>query len=249
MTDSPPASKPDGTDPRILTPDDDEPEVKIAYGHSTGKTYHTTECAVVSRMSKPQKVSRSVAEWKGYSKCKRCDEREGGDGYPHPGGPKSASISHRLHGVNRSRCLQIRVCLLRGGNKREVADALDIGSSSVGRHRTGKCSCQHHGRTLEFADGEYVPVEDEGVPRKVTGRAPIDATTCIDIRETLPRNGVSAAALATILGVSESPIRLHGMGGCQHTHDTPPATYDKIKQEWRVQTDHSAGQTSGVGDD
>ena len=249
--DAPPASPPDGTDPRILTPEEDEPEVTIAYGHSTGKTYHTTDCAVVQRMSAPQDVSRSVAEWKGYTKCKRCDEREGGDGYPHPGGPEGASLSHRLHGITRARCLQIRVRLLNGGTRRSVADAVGVGSGSVGRHRTGECSCEHHGRTLDYDGDGYSPLEDEGVPRQVTGRAPIDPATCADIRDTLPRDGVSAAGLATILGVSESPVRRHGAGECTHQHDTPPVSYDASAQRWRVVADarDPPARSSGVGDD
>lgn len=246
-----PASEPDGSDPRILTPDDDDPEVKIAYGHSTGKTYHTTDCAVVKRMDAPQTVARGVAEWKGYSKCKRCDEREGGEGYPHPGGPDGASPSHRLHGITRAQCLQIRVRLLTGGTRRSVADAVGVGTASVGRHRTGACSCAHYGRTLDYDDGSYVPIEDEGVPREVTGRAPIDAATCADIRDTLARDGVSAAGLATILGVSETPVRRHGSGDCTHQHDTPPVTYDASARRWRAVDDASdaPAPTSGVGDD
>lgn len=246
-----PASDPDGTDPRILSPGDDETTVKIAHGHSTGKTYHTGDCAVVDRMDEANEVALSVAEWKGYTKCKRCDELEGGDGYPHPGGPDGASLSHRLHGITRARCLQIRVRLLNGGTRRSVADAVGVGAASVGRHRAGECSCEHHGRTLDYDGDGYAPIEDEGVPRKVTGRAPIDPETCADIRDTLARDGVSAAGLATILGVSESAARHHGAGECTHQHDTPPLTYDVNAQRWRVATDASdpPARRSGVGDD
>jgi len=80
-----PASDPDGTDPRILSPSGDEETVTIARGHSTGKTYHTTDCPVVKRMNKPNEVPKRVAEWKDYDKCKRCEEEEGGDGQPRPG--------------------------------------------------------------------------------------------------------------------------------------------------------------------
>lgn len=241
-----PASEPDGTDPRILTPDDDEPEVKIANGYSTGKTYHTADCAVVKRMDAAQTVTQSVAEWKGYTKCKRCDEREGGEGYPHPGGPNGATTAHRLNGVGRIRCLQLRARLVGGETHKAVADAYNIGSATVGRHARGECSCEHHGRTLTGDDGPgHTPVEDEGVPRRITGRAPIEDATCADIRRALAGEGLSASALATVLGVSEGAVRRHGAGECTHAHPTPPVAYDDTSQGW-VQADATA---AGVGDD
>jgi len=231
MTSTPP---PSGSDPRVLTPDADEPEVKIAHGYSTGHTYHTADCAIVARMDDPNAVPKSVAEWKGHDKCKRCDERECGEGYPHPGGPTGASAGQRLHHVTRVRCLQIRCQLLRGGSTRGVADATGISKSTVNRHRDGACACEHYGRTLAFDGCDYYPVEDEGVPRTPTGRTSIDCDTCADIRGALSRDGVSANALAAVFGIGTSTLRAHATGDCSHDHGVTPVRYDHDDKCWRT---------------
>lgn len=61
------------TDPRVLVPEEDEQEVivKAAFGGS-GKAYHTAECVNVRRMRQTNMVKISVAEWKGYHECERC---------------------------------------------------------------------------------------------------------------------------------------------------------------------------------
>lgn len=63
------------SDPRVLTPSEDEQEVivKSAFGGS-GKAYHTAECVNVRRMRQSRSVKISVAEWKGYDECERCQE-------------------------------------------------------------------------------------------------------------------------------------------------------------------------------
>ena len=236
---SQPADAPDGSDPRILAPSDDEPDVKIAQGYSTGNVYHTSTCPTVKRMNQPHDVPISVAEWKGYSKCKRCDEQEGGDGYEHPGkGPRNgAQISQLLTGVDAITCLQIRALLLSGETQASTADILQIGKTTVGTHGRGECDCEHHGRQLTFDGDAYHPVKGEGVPRRITGYAPISERTCANIRSALVREGVSASLIATIFAVSEDTVRLHGRGECQHGHGTPAATFDAKTNEWAAEAE------------
>jgi len=250
-----PASDPDGTDPRILSPSDDEPTVTIAHGHSTGKTFHTTECPVVRRMNAPNEVAQSVAEWKGYTKCKRCDEREGGDGFPHPGGPDGPGVCHHLQGVTRAECLQIRVRLLTGGSRRTVQEALDIGNATVGRHVSGDCSCQHHAHTLTYdtGAGEYRVADDRGVPTDAAGRVQIDAPTCAVVRSALPLAGVSTRTLGTVLGISAKSVRHHATGACDHTHDTTAVAWDADERAWHSTAPDPpttpADRDAGVSDD
>lgn len=228
-----PASAPDGTDPRILSPDDDEPEVTIARGYSTEKTYHTTDCPIVRRINNPNDVPKSVAEWKGYTKCKRCEKVEGGEDYARPGRSYADGPLPRPHRISRTKCLKSRALLLQGGTRRGVAEQLDIGNGSVQRHRSGSCSCEHDAHTVEYDGDGYVRTDDGGIPTHVNGRTPIPPETCVALRDTLARGGVHAATLAHLFGVSEGAARRHAVGECTHDHDTPPVTFDADAQAWR----------------
>lgn len=47
--------------------------------NSSGSAYHTEACQAVNRMHAPKRVDISVAEWKGYHECERCQALAGGD--------------------------------------------------------------------------------------------------------------------------------------------------------------------------
>lgn len=228
-------TKPDGTDPRIVAPTEDEQTVQIAFGRSTGQTYHTADCTVVERMDDPKEVGISVAEWKGYSKCKRCDECEGGEGYDHPGkGPRDGpNASQLLTGIDSVGCIQVRACLLDGRSQVETAEIVDAGKSTVGRHAHGKCSCEHDGRTVEHTDGEWSTAEEEGIPRHITGYAPVSPDVCELMRAALARDGVDAGTLADVLGSSDDAVRRHARGNCDHTVRTLPVRYDDDARDWK----------------
>ena len=228
-----PVSDPDGTDSRILSPDDNEPEVTVARGNSTGKTYHTTDCPIVRRINDPNHVPKSVAEWKGYTKCKRCDEVEGGEGYTRPDRSYADEVLPRPHRISRIKCLKSRALLLQGGTRRGVAEQLDIGEGTVQRHRSGSCSCEHDAHAVEYDGGGYARTDDGGIPTRVNGRTPISVETCAALRDTLARGGVHAVTLAHLFGVSESATRRHVAGECNHDHDTAPVTFDAGAQAWR----------------
>jgi hypothetical protein len=227
-------STPDGTDPRIVSPSEDEQTVQIAFGQSTGRTYHTADCTVVERMHDPKEVAMSVAEWKGYSKCKRCDEREGGDGYEHPGkgsrdGPNASQL---LIGIDSVGCIHVRACLLDGKTTVETGDIVDAGKSTVRRHAHGNCSCDHPGRTVEYDGTEWTPADEEGIPKHITGYAPVSSDVCELMRAALAREGVTADTLADVLGSSDDAVRRHARGNCDHTVRTPPVTFNDDTKAW-----------------
>lgn len=226
------SSKPDGTDPRIVTPDADEETVTIAHGYSTGGVYHTSECPTIKRMDDPHEVAKSVAEWKDYTKCKRCKQVEGEDGYAHPGrGPTGPSASHTLSGVSPVMCIQLRALLLDGASQSETAAIVGVGGSTVGRHARGECECDHNARQLTFDGETYHPV-GEGVPKHITGYAPIKPAICATVRRVLPREGVSAETVSDVLDVSHSAVRDHARGECAHDIDTPALTFDHPSGAW-----------------
>lgn len=230
-------SKPDGTDPRIVVPDEDEETVAIAYGYSTGKTYHTANCAVTDRMSDPNHVPVSVAKWKGYTKCKRCDEREGGEGYEHPGkGPQDGpNASQLLQGISPVACVQLRALLLDGASRQEAADTLGVGKSTVGRHALGKCNCGHDAHTLTHTSDGYVTTDEGGLRTYITGVTPITDTVCDMLRRAVVREGVTATHLADVFGVSNDAVTRHARGRCNHDSAITPATFDRTANEWVTQ--------------
>jgi hypothetical protein len=218
----------------MLVPDEDEETVAIAYGYSTGKTYHTADCNVTQRMDDPNHVAKSVAEWKGYTKCKRCDEREGGNGYDHPGPSTSTgpTASQLLQGITPVGCVQLRTLLLDGASRSEAADRLDVGKSTVGRHALGKCNCGHDAHTLTHTSDGYVTSEEGGLETYLTGITVIDTDACNMLRRALVRDGVTATTLATLFGISDDAVRRHARGRCDHDTPVGPARFDKNRNEW-----------------
>ena len=231
---SQPADAPDGNDPRIVTPSEDERKVITAHGYSTGKTYHTRECPTVKRMDDPTEVPISIARWKDYTKCKRCDEHARKQQHEHVRkGPRNGGThAQLLSGVDAPACLQIRALLLSGETQQATADILGIGKATVGTHARGECGCEHHGRPLTYDGHEYLPVKGDGVPKHITGFAPIPEQTCEHIRRVIVREGVSAVRLATVLGVSDDSIRHHAHGECDHGDSAPAASFDADEQAW-----------------
>ena len=231
---SQPADAPDGSDPRIVTPSEDEQTVITAHGYSTGKKYHTRKCPTVKRMDKPTEEPISIARWKDYTKCKRCDEGEAERSYDHVSkGPRDGGThAQLLTGVDSIACLQIRSILINDETQQTTADMLGFAKSTVGTHARGECNCEHHGRPLTFDGDVYRPVKGDGVPTHITGFAPIPGRTCEHIRRVIIREGVSAVRLATVLGVSDDSIRHHARGECDHGDSAPAASFDPDEQAW-----------------
>lgn len=238
-------SKPDGSDPRVVTPDADEPQVTIAKGYSTGKVYHTSStCPTIKRMDAPQEVALSVAEWKDYDKCGRCDAQESADADSPTGDfdkiPKYASLLGR---VTPSVCVAIRAALVAGASKREAGERFGVSHSTVERHTDG-CGCDHDAPPVAYAPGlTWHPTDDASLPiPHPDGRRRVTPAACARIRQTLAKTAARSAALATLYGLDTTTVRLHATGECHHDHDAPTVAYDSHDTAWEVATDGHGGE-------
>ena len=238
---------PDGSDPRVLTPDPDEPDVWVTCRHSSSKRYHTQRCSVVEQMNHEKQVDKSVAEWSGHEKCDRCHRIETDEDYERPGAGE-IRIDSGYHSVSPVRCLSLRALALGGHTHDEAADVIGVASSTAGRHIRGECTCDHHGHTVAYdADGANPhPAGDGGVPDSVRdGQTLIPATTCARIRRLLTDAPVSARTIATLFGASDTSVRSHAKGGdlCHHDSDEnhPPVHYDPAQQTWVADHDRGGG--------
>jgi len=67
------ASKPDGTDPRILQPEGEEVMIPPASTASSTRKYHQTDCELLDTMTgNPQPKDIAIARWKGMGPCSVC---------------------------------------------------------------------------------------------------------------------------------------------------------------------------------
>jgi len=232
------AARPDGSDPRVLTVPDDAPDVLIARNNSSAKAYHTNRCATVKQMTDPKRVARSVAEWNDHEKCARCRRIDTGEDYERPGAGE-IRIDSGYHTVTPVRCLAIRALALRGYHQREIADYFTVGRSTVARHISGKCTCDHYGHSLTYDDNMTAhPVDDGGLPANIRdGRVVIPAITCRRIRRLLADAPLSVQPVADLFGASDNAVRKHAKNHdkCPHDHDDthPPVEYDHDAQAWR----------------
>lgn len=218
MSDTPP--KPDGSDPRVVTPDSDDETVILSNVNSSANTYHTTECYSVRQMDYQREVSMSVAEWRDATLCSRCARNEGDDDTDTNNtrhGPRTgATPTQMLHGVAPVECVQIRCLVLDGHSQADAADVVNASESTANRHALDRCACDHDMPGLEW-DGSSYRVEDFS--------GGITAARCDYIRHALPRFGVTAALLARLYDVDEDTIRAHGQGRCNHS-GADPATLE-----------------------
>ncbi|UBF23296.1 hypothetical protein M1M40_gp18 [Halorubrum tailed virus 29] len=231
------AARPDGSDPRVLTVPDDAPEVWIARGNSSARTYHTNRCATVEQMTDPKRVPKPVAEWNDHTKCGRCKRLDTGEDYERPGaGPVRLSTGY--HSVSAVRCLAMRALALKGHTHVEAGAAVDVAKSTATRHIGGNCTCDHYGHTVAYNDTDAHAAGDGGLPDNVRdGSVVMPATTCARIRRLLANAPLSIRPLADLFGASDTTIRKHATDHdkCPHDHnDThPPVEYDHDAQTWR----------------
>jgi len=67
------ASKPDGTDPRVLQPEGVDVVMASASRQSATQRYHKPGCKEIEEMiTNPKTKDRAVAEWKGMKPCSVC---------------------------------------------------------------------------------------------------------------------------------------------------------------------------------
>lgn len=134
-------SPPDGSDPRVLTPSDDEPDVIVkANWRGNGSGYHTTRCRNVVQMDRTRTVKQSVAEWKGYHECHVCITE--GEYNDDPDELETRSTGEHVHPTpTREECAAFRERMVDGETPAQVAADVSWGRTAVYTHARGDC---HH---------------------------------------------------------------------------------------------------------
>jgi len=131
---------PDGSDPRVLVPDEDEPLVTIVSNdRSSYDTYHThpERCDKINRTSKTREVKQSIAEWQGNDLCDRCAELDAA-----PESPIDVADATHTPGepVTPATCHALRREVARGHDPTEVGSAIGMSKSTAYVHLRGECS-------------------------------------------------------------------------------------------------------------
>jgi len=232
------AAPPDGSDPRVLTPGDDEPEVWVASGEtSNSKKYHTNRCATVERMTRPTKVPMSIAEWRDHTLCDRCRLIDTNEDYRRPG-TTDVQVDVGYHTVTPLRCLILRALALEGYTQREAADEIGVVTKgTAGKHIAGSCQCSHYGHSVEYDDANTAsPAGDGGVPDALGGQVIIPPTTCARMRRIFNDAPVSPASVAALYGTCDTTVRRHAKNTDRCQHDLgdahPPVRYNRSKKTW-----------------
>jgi hypothetical protein len=218
-------SKPDGTDPRIVVPDDDEDDVivKSSFG-GTGQAYHTCECRNVVQMESTRTVKQTIAEWKGYTECNVCITE--GEYNDDPGREEIAAEDKVHPSPTREECAAFRTRILSGASPAQVAADTTWGRTAVYTHARGDCTHADPPAHAPVAYGWHVDTDaDEtgGSNKKLR----VSAATCRTLRQQLIR-GESRSDLTERHDISESAITEHVTGRCNHdadAHGHPPLAY------------------------
>mgnify|MGYP000034627651 CR=1 FL=1 len=176
------SSTPDGTDPRVLAPSDDEEQVivKGAWGAS-GNAYHTCECRNVVQMRSTREVPVSVAEWKGYHECHACITE--GEYNDDPSREAQQSTNDHVHPTpTAEECATFRRKILAGMSPADVAAESGWGRTTVYRHATGGCKCEG----VDHAPVAYGwHVDESGETGGSNARLQVSARECRTFREQL----------------------------------------------------------------
>jgi len=120
------ASQPDGTDPRVLTPEGREVVTPNTNGANAHQRYHKPGCRRIDTMERPSKrVDVAVAKWKDLKPCQTCH----GDERNHNG--NGTAIEGPT--VDRWR----RALVWTDGGTREIAAGGAYSPTTVRRHARG----------------------------------------------------------------------------------------------------------------
>lgn len=211
--------KPDGTDPRIVTPSEDDETVKVSSSwNSSGDAYHTTDCAIVARIESVREVQKSVAEWKGFHECTRCINE--GEWTPDFERETTGAWQHFPTTVE---CAAWRSAIANGTQPRDVADGLAYSSTTIRRHALGRCD--HDVTHPPVAHGWHTTPEVDESDKDRTKQSQMHPTRCVTIRKRL-LDGATTAELKEKYAMRKKGIRRHAKGECQHVHhETPPLAY------------------------
>ena len=155
------AERPDGSDPRVLVPDADEPLVTVVSNDkSSADAYHThaSACDKINRSSATREVKQSVAEWQGCELCERCEELDALPDAPLTLTDADVPDDHRQ--VPAAVCAALRRAVGRGYPAGDAGRVAGVSRSTVYPHVRGECD--HDVAEPAFAyDGDEWVVRDE----------------------------------------------------------------------------------------
>jgi hypothetical protein len=222
MSETPP--KPDGSDPRVLTPDDDEPDVKVAKENT--EAFHTADCRTIYRLRDRSDVGfttrkRSVAEWQGLHECEIC-RREGEydpDDRPDP------TPDEGTHTIDAATCDALRTYLGSGMDAVEIIDIVPYGETVVREHLKGKCDHDTDAPAYSFG---WHPATDPPEATEAVDRSRVEAQTCYALRDRL-LDGQPLKDASDALRMNKGTARKHAKGRCPHRNSTPP-----LERGWYV---------------
>ena len=221
MSETPP--KPDGSDPRVLTPGEDEPEVKIAKQHT--QAYHTADCRTIYRMRERgigfKTVKQSVAEWQDLHECEICCKH----GEYDPDAAPDTSPDERSPDITAAMCDAWRTYLGNGMAALDIIDTVPYGETNVRNHLKGNCECEPDAPPYTYG---WHAATDPPEPTTPKGHGSVAPRTCYALRDRLLDGGDLADA-AKALNMSKSTARNHAKGRCPHHNSTPP-----LEQGWYV---------------
>ena len=155
------AERPDGTDPRVLVPDDDEPIVTIVGAErSSSSAYHThpEACDKINRSTTSREVKQSVAEWQDNDLCERCAEL---DALPDaPLTLTDTDVPDDARQIPASVCAAFRRAVGCGYPARDAGRVAGVSRSAVYPHVRGECDHDVVEPAFEY-DGDGWVIRDE----------------------------------------------------------------------------------------
>ena len=151
---------PDGSDPRVLSPSPDEPDVTIVQNdRSSSDAYHTypDECDKINTETHTRSVKQSIAEWQGKHLCGRCAELEA---RPGPLAELTPADRGSKGVIAADACATLREHVAAGHDPVAVGDELGMTKSCVYRHLRGEVSHEVPHPPLAYTDGTWTVVEE-----------------------------------------------------------------------------------------
>lgn len=217
-------AKPDGTDPRVLAPPEDDELVTVSssWGGS-GEAYHTTRCRNVYRTEHTREVPLTIAEWKGYHECEACIE----EGRYEPSQDDPTEDDYQRSPTAETCRVWRETVLTSDESPTTLAESSEWGATAIHSHVTGRCN--HNDATHDdthdhppLACGWHAdPSRDDSVNPDARD-SNMHKRTCMAIRRRM-MGGQSGPEVGDDLGMDKKTARRHATGDCQHAHDTLPA--------------------------
>ena len=218
---SQPADAPDGSDPRILAPSADEPDVIIkASGGGSSRAYHTARCRNVKKMNSTRTVKQSVAEWKGFDECEICIHE--GDHDPTADDDETEATRRMM---SPETCAELRRRYLSGEPPAEIEADCGWSRTAMNQHVRGRCA---HNDDVDAPECDYGwHASKDGETGDRASRTRVSPQLCEAMRRQLLA-GKSRGEVADFYDISFSCVGTHVKGECNHApdaHSAPPLDY------------------------